>query len=104
MTEVKWSWEAAPKDRVMDGFKANVVVPWNAVAKSDNDTLLNYSVVDEAKTCVKVYQRVTSYAAALAHFTTCVANEGCLSEKGKTCSSDGTRITEAHRWALGMPR
>ena len=57
MTEVKWSWEAAPKDRVMEGFKANIVVPWNAVAESDNDTLLNYWVVDEAKTCVKVYQK-----------------------------------------------
>ena len=57
MTEVKWSWEAAPKDRVMEGFKANIVVPWNAVAESDNDTLLNHWVVDEAKTCVKVYQK-----------------------------------------------
>ena len=57
MTEVKWSWEAAPKDRVMEGFKANIVVPWNAVAESDNDTLLNYWVVDEAKTRVKVYQK-----------------------------------------------
>ena len=57
MTEVKWSWETAPNDRVMDGFKANVVVPWNAEAESDDDTLLNYWVVDEAKTCVKVYQK-----------------------------------------------
>ena len=57
MTEVKWSWEAAPKDRMMEGFKANVVAPWNAVAESDNDTLLNYWVVDEAKTCVKVYHK-----------------------------------------------
>ena len=60
MTEVKWSWEAAPKDRVMEGFKANIVVPWNAVAESDNDTLLNYWVVDEAKTCVKVYKRLST--------------------------------------------
>ena len=57
MTEVNWLWEAAPKDRTLEGFKANVVVPWNAVAESDNDTLLNYWVVDEAKTCVKVYQK-----------------------------------------------
>ena len=104
MTEVKWSWEAAPKDRVMEGFKANIVVPWNAVAESDNDTLLNHWVVDEAKTCVKVYQRITSYAAALAHFTTCVASEGCLIENGKMCSSDGVLITESHHLALCMPR
>ena len=57
MTEVKWSCEAAPKDRIMEGFKANVVAPWNAVAAFDEDTLLNYWVVDEAKTCVKVYQK-----------------------------------------------
>ena len=70
MTEVSWSCEAAPKDRTMEGFRANVVAPWNAVAESDNDTLLNYWVVDEAKICVKVYQRFTSAAAALAQFTT----------------------------------
>ena len=104
MTEVKWSWEAASKDRVMEGFKANIVVPWNAVAESDNDTLLNHWVVDEAKTCVKVYQRVTSSAAALAHFTTCVANEDCLIENGKICSSDGALITESQQLALCMPR
>ena len=104
MTEVSWLWEAAPKDRTLEGFKANVVAPWNAVAASDDDTLLNYWVVDEAKTCVKVYQRVTSYAAALAHFTTCVANEGCLIENGKICSSDGALITESQQLALCMPR
>mgnify|MGYP001348574383 FL=1 len=60
MTEVKWSREAAPKDRVMEGFKANIVVPWNAVAESDNDTLLNYWVVDEAKTCGRVYQKFSN--------------------------------------------
>ena len=43
---------------------ANVVAPWNATAEADEDTLLNYWVVDEAKTCVKVYQRFTSSAAA----------------------------------------
>ena len=104
MTEVNWLWEAAPKDRTLEGFKANVVVSWNAVAESDNDTLLNYWVVDEAKTCVKVYQRVTSSAAALAHFTTCVANEDCLIENGKICSSDGALITESQQLALCMPR
>ena len=104
MTEVSCSCEAAPKDRMMEGFKANVVAPWNAVAESDNDTLLNYWVVDEAKTCVKVYQRITSYAAALAHFTTCVASEGCLIENGKICSSDGVLITESQQLALCMPR
>jgi len=104
VTEVSWSCEAAPKDRMMEGFKANVVAPWNAVAESDNDTLLNYWVVDEAKTCVKVYQRVTSSAAALAHFTTCVANEDCLIENGKICSSDGALITESQQLALCMPR
>ena len=104
MTEVSWSCEAAPKDRMMEGFKANVVAPWNAVAESDNDTLLNYWVVDEAKTCVRVFQRVTSSAAALAHFTTCVANEDCLIENGKICSSDGALITESQQLALCMPR
>ena len=104
MTEVSWSCEAAPKDRMMEGFKANVVAPWNAVAESDKDTLLNYWVVDEAKTCVKVYRRVTSSAAALAHFTTCVANEDCLIENGKICSSDGALITESQQLALCMPR
>ena len=104
MTEVSWSCEAAPKDRTLEGFKANVVVPWNAVAAFDDDTLLNYWVVDEAKTCVKVYQRVTSSAAALAHFTTCVANEDCLIENGKICSSDGALITESQQLALYMPR
>ena len=104
MTEVSWSCEAAPKDRMMEGFKANVVAPWNAVAESDNDTLLNYWVVDEAKTCVKVYQRVTSSAAALAHFTTSVAKEGCLIDNGKIFSSDGTLITKSQQLALCMPR
>ena len=104
MTEVSWLWEAAPKDRTLEGFKANVVVPWNAVAAFDEDTLLNYWVVDEAKTCVKVYQRVTSSAAALAHFTTSVANEGCVIENGKICSSDGALITESQQLALCMPR
>ena len=104
MTEVSWSCEAAPIERTLEGFKANVVVPWNAVAAFDEDTLVNYWVVDEAKTCVKVYQRVTSYAAALAHFTTCVANEGCLIENGKICSSDGALITESQQLALCMPR
>ena len=104
MSDVSWSWEADLKDGMLERFTANVVVPWNAAAKSDEDTLLNYWVVDEAKTCVKVYQRVTSYAAALAHFTTCVANEGCLIENGKICSSDGTLITESQQLALCMPR
>ena len=104
MSEVSWSWEADLKEGMLEGFKANVVAPWNAVAESDEDTLLNYWVVDEAKTCVKVYRRVTSSAAALAHFTTCVANEDCLIENGKICSSDGALITESQQLALCMPR
>ena len=70
MSDVSWSWEADLKDGMLERFTANVVVPWNAAAKSDEDTLLNYWVVDEAKTCVKVYQRFRSSAAALAQFTT----------------------------------
>ena len=35
--------------------------------EADEDTLLNYWVVDEAKTCVKVYQRFTSLAAFQFH-------------------------------------
>ena len=70
MTEVSWSWEADLKEGMLEGFQAKVVAPWNAVAESDEDTLLNYWVVDEAKICVKVYQRFTSAAAALAQFTT----------------------------------
>ena len=58
-----------PKRRGVGSFHVNVVAPWNATA-ADEDTLLNYWVVDEAKTCVKVYQRFTSSAAALAQFTT----------------------------------
>ena len=57
MPEVSWSCEAAPIDRTLEGFKANVVVPWNAVAAFDEDTLVNYWVVDEAKTCVKVFHK-----------------------------------------------
>ena len=57
MTEVSWSWEADLKDGMLEGFQANVVAPWNVIAESDEDTLLNYWVVDEAKTCVKVYQK-----------------------------------------------
>ena len=104
MAEVSWSCAAAPKDGMMEGFKANVVVPWNAVAAFDEDTLVNYWVVDEAKTCVKVYQRVTSSAAALAHFTTSVANEGCLIDNGEICFTDGTLITESQQLTLCMPR
>ena len=70
MSDVSWSWEADLKDGVLEAFMANVVAPWNATAEADEDTLLNYWVVDEAKTCVKVYQRFTSSAAALAQFTT----------------------------------
>lgn len=70
MSDVSWSWEADLKEGMLEDFKANVVAPWNAVAESDEDTLLNYWVVDEAKTCVKVYQRFRSSAAALAQFTT----------------------------------
>ena len=72
MSDVSWSWEADLKDGLLEAFMANVVAPWNATAEADEDTLLNYWVVDEAKTCVKVYQRFTSSAAALAQFTTCL--------------------------------
>jgi hypothetical protein len=70
MSDVSWSWEADLKDGVLEAFVANVVAPWNATAEADEETLLNYWVVDEAKTCVKVYQRFISSAAALAQFTT----------------------------------
>ena len=57
MSDVSWSWEADLKDGMLEAFTANVVAPWNATAEADEDTLLNYWVVDEAKTCVKVYQK-----------------------------------------------
>ena len=39
MSDVSWSWEADVKKGMLEGFKANVVAPWNAVAEPDEDTL-----------------------------------------------------------------
>lgn len=67
MAEVYWSWQANVKAGELENFGA-LVIRWNAIAASDPDTLFNAWVVSEDGQTVRVDQRFTSAATALAQF------------------------------------
>ena len=67
MGQVYWFWQGGVKDGELENFKA-LVARWNAIAADDADTLVNEWVVSDDGHTVRVDQRFTNAAAALAQF------------------------------------
>lgn len=69
MGQVYWSWQAEVKSGKLENFRA-LVARWNAIAAEDPDTLFNEWMVSEDGRTVRIDQRFTDAASALAQFET----------------------------------
>ena len=92
MGQVYWTWEADVQPGELENFMA-LVQRWNDIARADEHTLYNNWVVNEDKTSVRVDQRFTNAAAAMAQFrvNTCWGElDNYLQPTGMTVCGDFT--------------